>query len=173
MKHRVMLLVLALLVVRTGALVAQQHDVQITIGAVALLAVDDPGTPVVLSTAAPADAGDPVTGSSDSKAIFYTVLTDATTPYRITAEVDADPPNGTQLIVNADPGAGNGTSANDVTLTVALGTQNIITAIGSTATGRDPLTPPELVYTLNITDPSQLEVTAVAQVITVTLTLTD
>jgi hypothetical protein len=175
------ILVLVVLLAGAAVGVAQSHDVDITIGAVALLAVDTPGTAVALTTQAPGAAGDPVEGTSDTKAIFYTVLTAAN--YRITAQLDALPvPAGfgtaiagdVDIQVNADPaigpGAGtNGATAGDVTLTTAA--QDIITGIGSTVTGTNAGTAPLLTYTLLVNDVSRLAVGDNDQV-TVTLTLT-
>ena len=169
--QKIVFVIAALAMLAPGTVLAQEtHDVEITIAGVAMLAVNDPATAVALTTQQPADAGNPVTGSSDSKAIYYTVLTAIANPYRITAQIDAAPPAGTAVSVTANPGAGNGTSAGAVTL--GLATQDIITAIGSTATGRDPATPPELTYTLMVTNPGDL-VAGTNATITVTLTLTD
>ena len=169
-----LLVLVAFLVVGVGSVFAQSHDVTINIDAVALLAVDEPGTEVVLSTVAPLLAGDPVTGSSDDKAIFYTVLAPAGSPYRIEAELDALPAIGLAgdiaISLNAVPGAGNGTNEGPVTLTTAG--QPIITAIGSTVTGRNPATAPLLTYTLVVNDVSNLAVGDTDTVL-VTLTITN
>ena len=170
MRQKVLLMVLALLVIGAGAAFGQltaTHDIVIDITAVAAIAVDTPAVDVTLNTIAPLLPGDPVGGSSGNKAIFYTVLTPLGNPYRITAAVDAIQPAGTAVSVTATPGAGNGTGA---TITLDTVAQNLITAIGSTATGRDPLTAPDLEYTLVITDSTQL-VPGSGTRITVTLTL--
>ncbi len=175
--------ILVLVVLLAGAAigVAQTHDVTINIGAVAALAVDTPATAVVLTTQAPGAPGDPVDGTSDTKAIFYTVLTAVN--YRITAQLSALPvPAGVgtaiagdvDIQVNADPaigpGAGtNGASPGDVTLTTAA--QDIITGIGSTVTSRNAGTAPLLTYTLLVNNVSRLAV-GDTDTVTVTLTLT-
>ena len=174
MKQKILLVALALLVVGAGVVFGQNvdnHAVTISIVAVSVLDVDDAGTAVALQTIGPGEAGnpggagDPVIGSSGEKAIFYTVLT--TAARSIQAEIDIAPPAGTLLSVNADP-QGFGTTAADVTLQV--GTANdIITAIGSLATGRTPATAPTLTYTLVIDDETALQPQAEA---TITVTLT-
>jgi len=146
------------------------HNVTINIVEVAMLAVDD-ATAITLNTVAPGTAGDDVTGESDSsKYLHYTSLNASGTSRLIDAQLSAAAPAGTALLLTATPGAGGGTGAGQITLDNASAT-NIITAIGSVATGSVVSTDgANLAYALSITNVSSLVVGS-GSTITVTFTL--
>ena len=146
------------------------HDISISIVEVTLLGVDD-DTTISLNAVAPATAGDEVTGQTDNtKYLHYTCLNAPSANRVIDAQLSAATPAGTALLLTATPSGGEGTGEGQVILTNASAT-NIITTIGSVATGSTVGTDgANLAYELSITDVSSL-VVGDSEVITVTFTL--
>ena len=174
MTKKIIALTVAFLFAGVGSLLAatssDTHDVTISIVEVALLGVDDTSA-ITLSTVAPGTAGDDVTGQTDStKYLHYTCLNAGGTTRVIDAQLSAAAPAGTALLLTATPAGGEGTGAGQVSLTNASAT-NIITAIGSVATGSTVSTDgANLAYVLSITDVASLVVGGGAT-LTVTFTL--
>ena len=168
-KFVTILILLAVTASMSFAATIATHDVDITIGVVAMIAVAAPLTPIALGTIDPVAAGDPVTSSSDTKILQYTTLNDAATR-RITAEVDALPTTpGVSITLTASNLEGTeGSTAGTVTLAVAAA--DIITAIGSTATAGGANDGVTLTYTLSLTPASLVVGTDTVEV---TLTILD
>ena len=174
MTKKIIALSVAFLFAGLGVLLADTsadtHDVTISILEVALLGVDDNST-ITLTTVAPGTAGDDVTGQTNSaKYLHYTCLNATSAERLIDAQLSAAAPAGTALLLTATPAGGEGTGAGQVTLDNASAT-NIITAIGSVATGSTVGTDgANLAYALSITDVASLVVGG-GSTITVTFTL--
>ncbi len=148
------------------------HDVTMNVIEVVLIDLNDTST-IVLNTIAPAHGGENPTGDTDSsKLLQYTSLVPSTTTRNITAEWDTgdQAPAGTSLLLVAiSVPAGCGTAGAQITVDDTA--QNIITNIGSCATGTGT-NGAELTYTFSIDDVSQL-VVGDSETVTITLTLTD
>jgi hypothetical protein len=148
------------------------HNVTLRVLDVCRIGLNSTAT-ITLDTIAPTNGGDPVTGMTNaSKLLQYTSLVPAGQTRSITANwggADAAPA-GTSLLLQASAVPANcGTAGGQITLS-AVG-QNIVTAIGSCATGVGA-NGTTLTYTLNITNVNNLVVGATSTV-TVTFTLTD
>jgi hypothetical protein len=128
---------------------------------------------ITLTTIAPVNGGDPVTGQTDNtKLLQYTSLVPAAQTRRITANwggADAAPAGTSLLLQATSVPAGCGTAAAQITLSAAA--QSIVTAIGSCATGVG-VNGAALTYSFNIVNVNNLVVGA-SSTVTVTLTLTD
>ena len=168
-RRALLTIVMLLAAAAMGFAQSDAHDILITINGVAALELNS-AAQISLTTQAPADAGDSVTGTSDStKRLYYTLLT--ASPQSIQASITAGAvPGGTSVdLVASNVLAANGAAAAAITLS---GTpQDIITGISSTATTRADANVPQLTYTLQIDTPSLLTA-GDSQTITVTLTLT-
>ena len=148
------------------------HDVTMTVAEVVLIDLND-NSEVVLTTSAPALGGqDPVGDTDSSKLLQYTSLVASGVTRRITVEwgaLDAAPA-GTSLKLEAvSVPAGCGTAGAQVT--VSSTAQNLITGIGSCATGTGG-SGAALTYTFSIDDVPSL-VVGDSETVTITFTLTD
>jgi septal ring-binding cell division protein DamX len=171
-------LILGLFLISFGAAFAASdsasHDVTITVSEVVIIELNDTST-VALTTVSPGvgNAGQSVTGETDnSKSLAYTSLVSSGTTRNITAELDANISlPGLALWLSADNASGGvyGTGLSDIALSTTAA--NIVTGIGSCATDNGAAT--TLTYALVVTDENLLEIDAVGQTVTVTLTLTD
>jgi hypothetical protein len=135
-KYTSILLALAFLVF-AGGLMAQSHNVNITISAISLIDVSAPATAVNFSIGAPALAGDVpvITGSPNTdKSIYYTSLVGSGLTREIQAAF-ASLPAGLNInvaVVAATGGAGaRGTGTNADFTSTSLTTQNVVTGVGS------------------------------------------
>ena len=148
------------------------HQVTLQINEVVLIDLNDTGT-ITLSTSAPTNGGEDPTGSTDAtKLLQYTSLVASGTTRNITAAWGAgdSAPAGTSLKLQATSvPASCGTAGAQVTLSNSG--QNIITAIGSCATGTGA-NGAELTYTFSIDTVSSLNV-GDSETVTITFTLTD
>ncbi|MBN1648361.1 MAG: hypothetical protein JW874_10025 [Spirochaetales bacterium] len=151
------------------------HDINITVSEVVIMELNNSGS-ISLTTQSPGagNAGQSVVGESDnSKRLFYTSLVPALTSRTITAQIDsALTLPGLALELTASPAGGN-EGAGAGTITLSTSAQNIVTGIGSCATGNTGSDGAGLTYELVITDSEALEVDATGETVTVTLTLTD
>jgi len=148
------------------------HDVTMQVNEIVLIDLNNTST-ITLTTNAPANGGENPTGDSDSsKLLQYTSLVAVGTTRNISAQWGAadQAPAGTSLGLEATnvPGA-CGTATAQITLGSIA--QNIITGIGSCATGVGA-NGSELTYTFNIDNVSNL-VVGESQTVTITFTLTD
>jgi hypothetical protein len=136
--------------------------------------IDVTGNPSVLVIVPPSDGGDTPANPSDSSTYAqYTSVVASGKTRSITAQWAAGDaaPSGCVLQLQAQPAGGNqGTSAGTITLSSTP--QNIVTGIGSCATGRGSTQGARLTYTLVINDVESL-VAGEEKTVTVTLTLTD
>lgn len=163
-------LFVAVMMVIGGFAFAQtvNHDIDINIVNVAMLAVDDGGG-VEIHTTNPATAGGVVAGSTDTVRVDYTSLASAARV--ITASITSGTvPAGTAVQIEATGviPANCGTALPALTLTGA--DQDVINTFQSCNTGVG--TGPDLTYTLIITDATAL-VAGASSTIQVTLTLQD
>ncbi|MBN2440215.1 MAG: hypothetical protein JXJ04_02685 [Spirochaetales bacterium] len=116
------------------------HDVTMNVNEVVLIDVNNTGT-LTLNTTAPANGGEDVTGETDStsKLLQYTSLVGAGTTRNISVswsgDLDGACPAGTHLEAEAITVPGGCGSAVGGGVTVSAVDQNIITTIGSCATG--------------------------------------
>ena len=154
-----------------GAQSSATHDVTININDIAEISVN--GSAVTLTITAPASGGSDPQGDSNSDAqLQYTSVVSSTTR-SISAKISSGTvPSGVALSVQATgtPGTNEGTYGAAVTLSSI--DQNIITAVGSCATGTSGSDGATLSYTLSVTNPTQLDYGSDTTV-TITYTLTD
>ena len=177
MMNKARILVLTIIVMLIGSVSifaasdTASHDVTMQVNEVVLLDIDDVTT-MTLNTTAPANGGEDVTGSTDTRLLQYTSLVAGATTRTISVSwgaLDAAPA-GTELKIEAT-GVAAGCGTAGAQITVSNVAQNIVTAIGSCATGTGA-SGTEVTYTLNVTDVSALDV-AGDSTVTITYTLTD
>jgi hypothetical protein len=173
LKNAAFLLLAPLLTV--GFLLAQDTATQtVTMRVSEICVIDVTGNPSVLVIVPPSDGGDTPANPSDSSTYAqYTSVVASGKTRSITAQWAAGDaaPSGCELQLQAQPAGGNqGTSAGTITLSSTP--QNIVTGIGSCATGRGSTQGARLTYTLVINDVESL-VAGEEKTVTVTLTLTD
>lgn len=169
MKHTktLMLLLAVLLVAAAGqAQVTDDQTVTLTVSEIAEIAVSGNISMTISGTGT---AGTQPTDPTDSSSTLqYTSTVDGTNVRAITAEISAGSvPSGTSLDLDASSfGANEGSSAGPITLSGTAA--NLITGIGSVATGA---TGPTLDYTWSIDDMTALVIGT--DPVTVTFTLLD
>lgn len=175
---KLLILIAVLLLVGVAAFAqtsTDNHTVTVTVSPIAAIDLNNT-TDIPFSTTAPALAGDdpgppPGTPSTDTgKRLWYTAANASGLTRRITVGSDNNPPAGTSLTVLAAVEAGAGTSAG--AKAVSTVTVDLVTAIGSVATGRLVTDGAGLTYSFWVSTPASLVVGA-ATVMTVTYTLTD
>ncbi len=174
MKKLIAILVISLCAIGlTGMGLAQtttNHDVVISVGDVNIIALNNTSD-VTLTVSAPGTPGDDPVGSSDAtKKLQYTSIVASGLSRIITVDADANPPAGTGLTIEAAVPAGMGTTGGSKTLSLAAGTQNIITGVGSCATGTGA-NGATLTYTLSVSDKTAL--LNASTTITATFTILD
>jgi len=133
------------------------------------------GIPAALAVAAPATPGDlPVNPSSNTTYAQYTSTVAAGVTRRLQANWGAADaaPAGCSLLLTATPAAlpNQGSSAGQITMNATA--TNIVTGIGSCATGIGATNGAQLAYVLSITSMTSL-VGGDSRTATITLTLTD
>ena len=147
------------------------QTVTMTIGAISVL--DTTGNPAALAVVAPASAGaTPANPTSNSTYARYTSTVAAGVTRRLQANwgaSDAAPAGCSLQLVATVPG-GLGTATAAISMTAVA--QNIVTAIGSCATGTTATSGAQLGYTLAINSMTSL-VAGDNHTVTITLTLTD
>jgi hypothetical protein len=137
--------------------------------------IDVTADPAALAIAAPGTGGQTPTGDSDNSTYAqYTSIVSGAATRSLQANwggSDAAPAGcSLDLEVTAVTAGCGARVVGGVTLTAS--TQNIVTGIGSCATGTGATDGAQLTYTLNIDDSTQLD-SGDDQSVTVTLTLTD
>jgi hypothetical protein len=175
-KTLVLLTVLMLAAAGAFAQATDSHTVTITVASIGMIGLSS-NTDIAFSTVAPVLPGDPVSplpaspATNSSKNLFYTTANLAGKTRHITVGSDVSAPAGTTLTVNAAMAGGAGTNAGPVTIgTSAL---DLVTGIGSVATGRTVGTSgATLTYSFWVNNPAALVVSASPTVVTVTYTLT-
>jgi hypothetical protein len=149
-----------------------QHDVTLNVLEVCLIDLNSTAT-ITLNTIAPAAGGMDPTGDTDtSKLLQYTSLVPTGDTRYISANwggTDAAPAGTSLLLEVTSVPAGCGTAGAQITLSDTP--QNIITAIGSCATGVGA-NGAALTYTFSVDDVTQL-VVGDTSTVTVTFTLSD
>jgi len=137
--------------------------------------IDVTGNPAALTIAAPATGGQtPADASNNTTYAQYTSVVSGATARTVTAAWGGSDaaPAGTSLALEVTAlTAGCGTVVGGG-ITVSAVAQNIITAIGSCATGTGGTDGGQLTYTLSVSDVTALDASD-DQSVTVTLTLTD
>jgi hypothetical protein len=148
------------------------HNVVVQIQNVCKINLNSTST-ITLTTVAPAVGGNPVTGQSDSsKLLQYTSAAPSGQTRRITAAWGASDsaPAGTALRLQVTSvTSGCGTAGAQITLSSTA--QNLVTAIGSCATGTG-VNGAALTYAFAITNINNLRVGS-SSTVTVTFTFTD
>ena len=174
MKFKTLFILMILFLGVSGTLLAQttaNHTLTLSVASIArigvtagvTLTVDDPGT-----------AGDDPTSDSDNTGrLRYTSTVPSGQSRRITAEWGATDaaPAGTQLTLTATPGGGKlGSSAGEKVISSSA--EDIITGVGSCATGSGAGNGAVLDYTLEVTDVGSL-IAGDSEDVIVTFTITD
>jgi hypothetical protein len=137
--------------------------------------IDVTGDPPALAITAPAAGGQPPQGDSDNSTYAqYTSVVCSGTARAVTANWGAADaaPAGTQLsleVTSLTAGCGSIVAGG---VNMSSTAQNIVTGVGSCATGVGATDGAQLTYTLSVTDVTQLDACD-DQTVTVTLTLTD
>jgi len=152
-----------------GITASANHQVQIVVAEIAAMALSD-ATLLSLSTTDPALPGGNPQGSIDSaRYLRYTTLNTTGTNRKIQASLSAGAPAGTALkLTAAMVGGGYGTSAGQVTLSASA--QDLVTVIGSGATGSAGINGANLQYVLAVVTPTSLVIGSTTVTITFTLT---
>ena len=169
------ILALGLIIAGTGfaATDTATHSVSIEIQEVALLALNNTTLVPLVSQNPAGGAGGEVEGDTDNtKQLYYTSVVATGTTRTISVYSDVAAPAGSTLSVTASPGSATnaGSTAGKIAIPVGVGlATDIITAIGSTATGA-AAGAASLLYTLDVAATSSLETTA-ATTLVVTYTL--
>lgn len=173
----ILLVVLILFLFDIGKVLAADvtdtMTIHMSVDSIAALNVN-PGSDITLTVSAPATAGDtPVGAANDANYLQYTSTVTATKTKIITAKLGAAVLDGCSLKLQATVGSGSneGTSAGQVTLSNESAF-NIVTGIGTCATGTSSTDGAKLTYTLTVDTMGSL-VAAQEKHLTVTFTLTD
>ena len=148
------------------------HTVTMQVNEVALIDLNSTAG-ITLTTSAPSQGGESVTGDTDSsKLLQYTSLVSTGTTRNITVNWGAgdSAPAGTSLKLEATTVPANcGTAGGQ--LTISNTAQSLLTNIGSCATGIGA-NGSEMTYTFSVDDATSLNV-GDNQTVTITFTLTD
>jgi len=149
------------------------QTVTMQVNAICVLAVT--GNPSTLTVSAPATGGQtPSNPSSNTTYAQYTSTVASATTRKITAKWEAGDaaPAGCSLKLTATPSGGTnqGTTAGQITMSSTA--QDVVTTIGSCATGTGGSNGAQLTYTLSVDTVTSL-VASESKSATVTLTLTD
>ena len=148
------------------------HTVTMTVDSIAVLSLT--GGNVTLTVEAPAQGGQtPSSVSSNTNYLQYTSTVPSAQARALTVAWGASDaaPGGCSLKIQATPtGGSEGSTAGQVTITNSA--QNVVTSVGSCATGTGGSDGAQLTYTLSVDDMSSL-VAGESKQATVTYTLTD
>jgi len=161
------------LAVLVFAMATTTQSVTMQIGAISVLGTT--GNPATLAVAAPAQGGGtPTNPSSNTTYAQYTSTVAAGVTRKLQANwgtTDAAPA-GCSLLLTATPAAllNQGSTAGQITMSSTA--TNIVTAIGSCATGTGATNGAQLAYVLSINTMTSL-VSGDNHTVTITLTLTD
>jgi hypothetical protein len=157
------------------AQVTDSHTVRITINPIAAMELNSI-LDVAFATTSPALAGaspGPTSGSpatDSTRRLWYTAANAGASTRHISVQSNVNAPAGTTLTVDtASPEGGTGAGPVTITTTAA----NLVTTLGSVATGRTAGDGALLTYRFWVNNPALLVVGAVPTVVTVTYTLTD
>ena len=148
------------------------HTVRIVVADVAVLGVS--GNVNLILEDAPQAGAAPLQVSDDSALLRYTTTSAPGTARRITAAlIGGEVPGGTLLALEATPsGGGTDRGAGGIQVELDHTAQEIITGIGSCATGRSPNQGAQLNYTLKALEPELLSAGS-EETLTVLFTLCD
>lgn len=157
----------------TFAQTTANQTVTMQVSAISVLGVS--GNPAALTVSAPALAGDlPANPTSNSTYARYTSTVATGMTRRLQANWDAADaaPAGCTLLLTATPASlpNQGSSAGQITMTSTA--TNIVTGIGSCATGTAATSGAQLAYVLSVDTMTAL-VAGDNHTVTITLTLTD
>ena len=174
---KILILLVVLLLAAAGAFAqaTDAHTVTITVAALGVIGLNSTAD-IPFTTTAPALPGNPpgpVVGAEaqdNTKSLFYTTANRVGKTRHITVGTDVNPPAGTSLSVLATVAGGAGTGAGTVSVTTA--SVDLVTAIGSVATGRAAGNGSSLLYKFWVSNPALLVVGASPTVVTVTYTMT-
>jgi len=157
----------------TFAQTTQNQTVTMQISAISALGVT--GNPATLTVSAPALGGDlPANPSASATYAQYTSTVASGVTRRLQANwgVADAAPAGCSLLLTATPAAqpNQGSGAGQITMSSTA--TDVVTGIGSCATGRNATNGAQLAYVLSISDMTAL-VAGDNHTVTITLTLTD
>lgn len=147
------------------------QSVTMTVNEIAV--IDVTGNPGTLTILAPGTGGaTPANATDNSTYAQYTSVVASALTRKITANFGGSDatPAGTSLKLTVAPSGGEGTSAGQKTLTSTA--QDVVTAIGSAATGTGGTSGAQLTYELSVDTFASL-VAGESKTVTVTLTMTD
>ena len=176
--RKIVVLFVLMVLAATGAFAqaTDAHTVTITVAAIGVLQLSS-NADIPFTTVAPANPGNPpgplagAPATDASKSLFYTTANHVGKTRHITVGSDVNPPAGTSLTVDSTVAGGAGTGA--VGVAVSTVTADLVTAIGSVATGRIAGTSgATLTYKFWVSAPASLVVGAAPTVVTVTYTMT-
>ena len=145
--------------------------VHLNVEEIAVIIVN-PGSDVTLTVSAPETAGDvPADTVNNSNYLQYTTTVAGSSTKKITAQLSAAVLTGCSLKLASEVGSGSneGTSAGQVTLS-SVSAPDIITGIGTCATGTSSTDGAKLTYTLTVDTISSL-IASEQKHLTVTFTL--
>jgi hypothetical protein len=176
MKRKILVLILVLMLAAAGAFAqTDAHTVTITVASIGAIGLSS-NTNIAFSTVAPVLPGDPVEpllaapATNSTKSLFYTTANLSGKTRHITVGSDVNPPPGTALTVNAVVAGGAGANAGPAAISTS--TVDLVTGIGSVATGRTLGTSgAALTYSFWVSNASLL-VVGPPTVVTVTYTMT-
>ena len=149
------------------------QTVTMQVNAICVLAVT--GNPSTLTVSAPTTGGQtPSNPSSNTTYAQYTSTVGASQTRKITAKWEAGDaaPAGCSLKLTATPSGGTNQGATAGQITMSSTAQDVVTTIGSCATGTSGSNGAQLTYTLSVDTVTSL-VASESKSATVTLTLTD
>jgi len=147
------------------------HTVRIVVADVAVLDVS--GNVNLELEDTPQAGAAPLQVSDDSALLRYTTTSAPGTARRVTAAlIDGEVPGGTLLALETAPSGGADRGAGGIQVELDYTAQEIITGIGSCATGRSPNQGAQLNYTLKVLEPELLSAGS-EETLTVLFTLCD
>ena len=167
--------VVSCLVIAGFALAVSTANQTVTMQVNAICVLGVTGNPSTLTVSAPATGGQtPSNPSSNTTYAQYTSTVASATTRKLTAAWGGSDaaPAGCSLKLAATPSGGTnqGTTAGEITMSGTA--QDVVTTIGSCATGTGPTSGAQLTYTLSVDTVTSL-VASESKSATVTLTLTD
>jgi len=174
---KILALTAALFMVLNALAVAQanqkSHNVTMQVNSIAVLALA--GGNITLTIEAPATGGETPADDTDATCYLrYTATVPASQTRNVTAAWGASDaaPGGTSLLLEAGTPGGTNQGSSAGQKTISDSAENVITGIGSCATGTGASNGSQLTYTLSVSDVTNL-IASESKTATVTFTLTD
>jgi hypothetical protein len=150
---------------------SDNHDVYITVNAIAKLAISGGDAAIAVDDVGITAGEDPHVTEDATTYLQYTSIVASGSTRTLTAQTDGNEPAGCELKASAVTGGGNqGSGLSDVALN-DLTAEEVVTGISTCATGTGGTDGANITYGLNLTLSSLLETASTA--VQVTWTLTD